>query len=104
MDTSRQQQWQAILDKTRQMAVMAEAEKWPELVETEAQRQKMIESFFATKVSDEEAGLIAEGIRDIMNSDNSLAEMGAKLKSEALGKLTDISNVKKAVKAYDNCR
>ena len=104
MDTLRQQQWQAILDKTRQMAVMAEAEQWPELVDVEAQRQTMIESFFASKVSDEEAGMIAEGIREIMNSDDSLALMAAELKSDALGKLTGIANVKKAVKAYDNCR
>ena len=104
MDTSRQQQWQAILDKTQQMGAMAEDEQWPELVEVEAERQKMIESFFATKVSDEEAGIIADGIREIMNSDNSLAIMAARLKSEAVGKLTGIANVKKAVKAYDNCR
>ena len=104
MDISRQQQWQAILDKTRQMGVMAEAEQWPELVDMEAERQKMIESFFASKVTDEEAAVIAEGIREIMNSDNSLARMAAELKSDAVGKLTGIANVKKAVKAYDNCR
>jgi len=104
LDTSRQQQWQAILDKTQQMAAMAEAEQWPELVEVEAERQKMIESFFATKVSDEEAGIIAEGIREIMNSDNSLTMMAAEQKSDTVGKLTGIANVKKAVKAYDNCR
>ena len=86
------------------MTVMADDEQWPALVEIEAERQKMIETFFATKVTDEEAGVIAEGIREIMNSDNSLAEMGAKLKAETVNKLTGISNVKNAVKAYDNCR
>ena len=104
MDTSRQQQWQAILDKTHHMAAMAEDEQWPELVEVEAERQKMIESFFASKVTDEEASVIADGIREIMNSDNSLARMAAELKSDAVGKLTGIANVKKAVKAYDSCR
>ena len=104
MNISRQQQWQAILDKTQQMSVMADDEQWPDLVETEAERQKMIESFFETEVTDEEASVIAEGIREIMNSDNSLAVMAARLKSDAVGKLTGISNVKKAVKAYDNCR
>ena len=92
------------MDKTHHMAAMAEDEQWPELVEIEAERQKMIESFFATKVSDEEAELIAEGIREIMNSDDSLTLMAAELKSDAIGKLTGISNVKNAIKAYDNCR
>ena len=85
------------------MRVMADEEKWPELAETEAERQKMILSFFATQVTEEEAGEIAEDIREIMRSDNSLAEMAVKLKLEAVEKLTGIFNVKKAVKAYDNC-
>ena len=86
------------------MRAMADAEQWQELAEVEAERQKMILSFFATKVTGEEASEIADGIRDIMLSDHLLAEMAVKLKSEAVDKLTGISNVRKAVKAYDNCR
>lgn len=104
MNSLRQQQWQAILDKTRHLHTLAVDDQWEDMPAVEAERQKMIESFFASDVSEEEAGMIAEGIRQIMQSDNSLANMAAELKSEAVGKLTGIANVKHAVKAYDNCR
>ena len=104
MDSSRQQQWQAILDKTRSLHDMVGKEQWEEVVSLESERQQMIRSFFETSIAEEDASVIAEGIREIMQSDDSLARMAAELKTGAVDKLTGISNVRKAVKAYEQFR
>ncbi|MDH5764765.1 MAG: flagellar protein FliT [Gammaproteobacteria bacterium] len=103
LDTHRQQHWQAILDKTRQMYELARNEQWQRLTDMEAERHEMIESFFSIALSPDEAVVIADGIRQILHSDRNLNDMAVEFKSQAIKQLSGLANARNAIQAYDNC-
>jgi hypothetical protein len=102
--SARKNQWQAILNMTESMHILAEQEEWQALVAAESERQRLIQSFFATPVSAGESALIAEGIQAILHSDGELMAKGSRLKQDAADVLMKIAGSRKGINAYQDCR
>jgi hypothetical protein len=100
---ARQQQWQQIVQLTRQMQDLAASDEWQSVVAIESARQARLQAFFAIPVSAEEAADVAEGIRHILDSDRELAQHGLRAQQQVLGSMKDIMSGRRALAAYDNC-
>ena len=104
MSSERQRQWQSILDMTEQMQKLSIEDDWPAVQSMELERKKIMEAFFAVPVGEDDSETIAQGIRDIMASDQFLMKVGEDVQAELGQSLRKINTSRKAINAYDRCR
>lgn len=98
--TQREQQWQQILDLTRQMRALSIEKDLQQLVVLQQQRQDSIEAFFACPVTENEAEQVAIGIREILDSDQRIYQQGEIIKNEIGESLQKTIGNRKALDAY----
>lgn len=98
--TQRAQQWQQILDLTRQMRALSIEKELEPLLLLQQQRQHSIESFFASPIAENEAEQVATGIREILDSDRLIYQQGKKIKLDIGELLQQTMGNRKALDAY----
>jgi len=98
--TAREFQWQNIMQMTEQLRELSAQEDWQKMNKVSTQRQIKLEHFFATKVAENEVELVANGIRQILHSDQVLMQISQKQKQEVSLEVQKISSGRQAVKAY----
>lgn len=98
------QQWQQILQMTQQMQDLAVENEWEQVVEVEASRKCLLEGFFKTPISTNDAEEISRGLKQVIESDRQLTEIGVKTKQDLSAILNTLRSGRKAVDAYDRCR
>ena len=96
----RQQQWAEILEATRKLRQMMADEQWAEMVELEARRGEQLRSFFSSPIPAEEASALAEDIRNIMESDQALMDMGREQQDKLSASVRQMVGNRKAISAY----
>ena len=103
MQTSQQrrQHWQDILHMTQQLKAMSDAENFEAMTRLESKRQNCIRDYFATPVAEDEAVLIAEGIREILQSDKCIVQAAREHKKQAGEEVSRLSSNRKAINAYN---
>ncbi|MDH5392550.1 MAG: flagellar protein FliT [Gammaproteobacteria bacterium] len=117
MKPQRQQQWQAIIQltqKMRQLAVPNESlsdlavdeeyakQPWQRIAELDHSRLALLKKFFASPVSTEEAGELAEGIKQIQSIDHELLNISQSIKNEIGTVFSKIGDAKHAISAYSS--
>ncbi|VAW70030.1 hypothetical protein MNBD_GAMMA09-657 [hydrothermal vent metagenome] len=102
MSDNRNQQWQNILQMTKQLSQLSAEENWQQMIELEAERFDRLKQFFSSPVTDAEAGDIAEGIQQIMENDQHLLELGKNIQQQTSESARKISKGRMAVNAYKN--
>ena len=98
----RMQQWQNILQMTEQLQQLSAEENWEALTELESQRMTRLKDFFSTPVLEVEAAVIAEGIQDILKSDQLLLQAGQNSQQALANSVQKISTGRQAIKAYSH--
>lgn len=98
--TQRAQLWQQILDLTRQMRAMSVEKELEQLVVMQQKRQEIIEIFFASPISESEAERVADGIREVLDSDQLIYQQGEKIKSSIGESLKKTMGNRQALDAY----
>ena len=98
--TQRAQLWQQILDLTRQMRAMSVEKELEQLVVLQQKRQQSIEIFFASPISESEAEWVANGIREVLDSDQLIYQQGEKIKSSIGESLKKTMGNRQALDAY----
>ncbi len=104
LSPQRRQQWQGILDLTQQMRALAATDDWQKIAPMAVARQDRLAAFFAVPAGAGEAAEIADGIRQILDSDRALAELGSKARQAILGSVKELAFGRKALAAYEHCR
>lgn len=99
-----QQQWQKIESMTQQMHVLSEEENWQGMIELESERQNLLKHYFAEPVTETEAAVIAEKIKEILHSDEKLMLLGQRKKDEAAEAVRKLSTNRQAINAYSHFR
>lgn len=102
MPQQRHQQWQNILQITEQLRQLSADENWLAMTELESERHTKLEDFFSTPVSDAEAEEVALGIRQMLESDKQLIQMGQLQQKEMSDGVQKINTGKRAIKAYSH--
>jgi len=97
----RQQQWDEILQLSADLKSKFASESWDEINDLGERRQRKLESFFTTPVSEEEAGVIAEQISQIMQRDAQMMQQGRALQADILNEVKKISSRRQAINAYE---
>ncbi len=101
---TRQTQWEGIVALSRRMQTLARDEQWDEVTALELQRRSDMEAFFARKVSPDEAGFIAEGIREVMELDRETMVHCAAAREEAGKQAGVVQQGRRAEAAYNSNR
>ncbi len=101
---ARQQQWQQALAMTETMLERAEQGEWDALGELEAERRRALERFFASKVSEQEAPFVADGIRALMTLDQKIMALCRVARDEVAQKAGLVSQGRRAEAAYHSNR
>ena len=97
-----QQQWQEIELMTRQLHELSADENWQDMIDLETKRLALLQDYFAQPVSEDEAELIAENIREILHSDDSLMKLSQEKKEEAAAAVKKLTTNQQAIKAYSH--
>jgi len=97
-----QQQWQEIELMTRQLHELSAEENWQDMIDLETERLALLQNYFAQPVSEDEAELIAENIRKILHSDESLMLISQRKKEQAAAAVKKLSTNQKAIQAYSH--
>lgn len=103
VESKRTKQLKEILDITHEMLGSAREGEWTTVIEQEAQRQKVMHEFFSKKVSVREAEIVAAGIRQILDIDKQVMELGKNRMLHLSGQVTGVRKGQKAQKAYAAC-
>lgn len=93
-----------IVALTREMLARAQSGDWETTLGLEQQRQRMLTLFFAAPVPPGDAPGVAAGIREILDIDRELMELGKQGMDELAAKLEELSSGRRAVKAYGTNR
>ncbi len=94
------QRWQPIEALSEKMMGLAREGEWEEIPAIELERRALLESFFNTPVSAEEAPEVAERIRDLLAQDKEMMGMGTEASSQLVSKLNTFATGRKAQQAY----
>lgn len=94
------QRWQPIEVLTEKMRGLAEEGEWEEIPPIELERRALLETFFNTPVTPEEAPEVAARIQALLAQDKIMMGMGSKASASLLGKLSTFATGRKAQQAY----
>jgi len=97
----RPQQWAAVLQFSEHMLTAARADEWERVVELDAQRSAIIQSFFQQPVSPAESAVVGDGIRRILEQDREIQQLGRERQRFLMSELDGLKKNKRAVAAYD---
>ena len=103
LEPRRQQQWSRILDISRQLHTLADAEEWQKLVDMEADRRVLLQAFFDAPVSQQEAPDIARGIQQMLSDDRALVQRGREAQQALMNAMQTVRSGRKALAAYGDC-
>ncbi len=78
----------------------ARAGRWDEVMDLQNERQHRFESFFAVPVSKSEAEQVAAGIRQILEFDRQVVDLGRRSMDELAGAMNDLRFGRRAQQAY----
>lgn len=85
---------------SHRMLAEAEAGHWDEVMRLQVERQGRLEAFFATPVPQALAEQVAVGIRQMLDSDRRLMELGRKGMDTLAGAMDDLRAGRRAQRAY----
>ena len=94
------QHWQPIEALTEKMRALAEASEWEEIPSMELERRALLETFFSTPVSPEDAAEVAARIHALLEQDKLMMGMGGAASAGLVGKLNTFATGRKAQQAY----
>ncbi len=94
------QRWQPIAALTGKMMALAREEEWEEIPPIELERRALLEEFFESPVSSEDAAEVRELIQALLATDKQIMELGSNASNELLGKLNAFATGRKAKQAY----
>ena len=94
--------FEEILLLSRKMLEEINAEDWEAMLVLEGRRQKMLQAYFSEPVSREEAERVADGIREMLDIDQSLMQKSRKMLETISGSLKNFKNGSSAVSAYQS--
>ncbi len=100
LSEGKHRQWEMILEMTEQLQILSIQQDWDKINKISSLRQVNIEQFFSTPLLDGEAELIAEGIKEIMKSNNVLMEISQLHKKEIMSEIKKMTDDRRAIKAY----
>lgn len=100
--TDRLQELHQLIALSRAMLEKAQEDSWGEVIDLEAERSGLIETFFLEPVPQEFAVEVEAGIRSIIAMDIDVMELGKREKLDLVGNLQKMEQGKKAVRAYSS--
>lgn len=72
MQIEQQQLWQGILHMSDTLKHLSDDQDWSAMIDLESRRKEKIQAFFASGISEADANEVAQGIRQILNTDSQL--------------------------------
>jgi hypothetical protein len=100
LNTERELQWSAILSLSDKMLGAARTEQWDTLVELEAKRRRLMESFFARTALESEATYLQHGITQVLAMDKEIYKLSQLEKRKVEEKLATLKKNKNASDVY----
>lgn len=100
MNTDRRAALDQIVALSREMLNAANRQEWDELVMLEARRQPLVHEFFGSAVTDDEAAVVAAGIREILELDKATMARAEEGRKEAGAVLAQLATGRRAKQAY----
>lgn len=101
MNTEQTQQWNVILDITRQMLKAAHAEEWDTLVDLEISRRELLNVYFRMPpAAAGDLSLIAQGAEQILAMDQEIMLISKNQRDLIGEKLQEIGQNRRVEKAY----
>lgn len=94
------QRWQPIETLTEKMRGLADEGEWEDIPSIELERRGLLETFFNTPVTPEDAPEVAERIQALLAQDEVMMGMGSEASASLLGKLNTFATGRKAQQAY----
>jgi hypothetical protein len=89
-----------LLTLSRDMLALARAGAWDELVEMEARRGRLLTDFFSTPPITDAAAAIAAAIREILELDREVMNLGIACRDALAAELRGVGTVRAATRAY----
>ncbi len=98
--SNRLHQWGEIRRLAESMLEAAHNGLWDQVIETEAVRRELLDAFFSQPATSEEASVLEEGIRAMLQSDQEILALGRTEQQRIGGELATLSTGRKASAAY----
>lgn len=102
MTSSRNEEWQYLLDYSHSMLGKAQAGEWEELSSMAIERQSQFEAFFARSVPVEMVDDVAAGIHHIEEIDTAISQLAKEAKKAFSGDASLLKKRKQATQAYSD--
>lgn len=96
----RLQRWRAIVGMSRELLELARASEWSEMSEKQRRRQQEIEAFFQGPVPAEIADEVERGIREILEYDDEVMDLGKAGRDELDEAIQTLGQRRRAQSAY----
>lgn len=94
---------QGIVAMTRTMLAKAQAGEWAQVMRMELERQERVQAFFAIEVPEEENERVAQAIREILEMDRRMIDLGHQGQDALSRKINDLQAGRRAKQAYSAC-
>jgi hypothetical protein len=101
-EISRSEQLPQALHLSLEMLRNAISHNWDMVISLESNRNELISDFFSTSVSADEASIVADYIRKILDVDKQLIELGDNECKLLKGNLQKVTHGKRALKVYSS--
>lgn len=99
-EISRSEQLPQALHLSLEMLRNARSDNWDTVISLESLRNELISDYFSTPVSADEASIVADYIRKILDVDKQLIELGDSESQLLKGNLQKVARGKRALKVY----
>ena len=93
----RNKRFDEVLALSRKMLLDADKGEWEHIIDMQAQRQALMDNYFATPVPAADAEYVANGIREMLDIDRVLIERS---KQAMNGLSSDMQDINKGIKAH----
>jgi hypothetical protein len=100
MNAAGQNPLTAILELSRRMLLQAEAGEWEQVMPLEEERRRLIEQAFPLSEELAKSPSTAGILKQIIDCDNRVMELGVQAQGEARGMLTKLQKGRRATQAY----
>lgn len=99
-ETSAREPFDAFVQTTREMLSLAQQGEWETVMGLQAERQQRLEAYFSSSVPAHLAEQVAAGIREILDLDRQLMELGRQGMDELARNMNGLRTGRRAQQAY----
>lgn len=99
-ETHEREPFDTFVQATREMLAQAQRGEWEAVMGLQAERQQRLEAYFSTPVPAELAENVAAGIREMLELDRRVMELGRKGMDELARNMNGLRTGRRAQQAY----